>query len=385
MLDRVRRFFGGRSAAGVEAKGPLPREGPIVPANASLDQVIAAHRAFGAGPYGFGSGLGRAEVFSYGALMRCVTAMSGMLADLLTNPGTLQVLDEDGKLDRSRRALNTRDWLALAPGGPGVSAHTWWEDIITDLCLGNALAYRPAPGVLARLRVSDADIHPTESGVPVYFVTRANDFNQETMTLPPRRVFHARWGQMSGTDYKSQFFSTAPIIAVRVNSAQGKALDEEVVRRFGSPDGWKNDVVVSTAGAGQDIGAASATQAARFTKLVGLWSKNPAPLAYTDSMTAMVLKPKPAELQMAEQQEMAVLAAARIYGIPSIYLGLRVSEWGSGISQIRQMFWQAGLRPFAMRLLAPFNALLPRGRMFSLDPIEFMRGDLEATAPCWGF
>ena len=380
-----KRVAGWLDPSRLEARAAAPTEGPIVPAGASLDEIIAAHRAFGSGGYSFGSGA-EGVLFSWASLSRCITLMASILADAMTEPGSLIVLDADGQIIDNPRVKAIREWLAYHPAGDETAAHTWWEDFVTDLCVGNALCYRPIPGrrKLARLRVSTADVQPGNDGItPIYYAERADTHQGGIITLPRRRVIHARWGQVSGTDFKRQHFATAPIRALRRNSAIGQQLDEYVQRRFG-PTAWKEGAVLSSEVEG-GTASDSAGERQRLLKMGLLWGTKRAPFVWADRVNAQVIEPSVTDMDTAGQQEWAMLEAGRIFGIPGPFLGAQVAAWGSAMSQVREMFWKTGISPFAHRLLAPFSArLLKPGEQFAIDPFEFIRGDLTAMSALLG-
>ena len=382
LYQRFRDYF---RPGQVEARGAAPTDGPIVPSDASLDEIIAAHRAFGSGGYSFGAS-SEGILFSWPSLTRCITLMASVLADLMTEPGSLIVLDADGYIVDNPRVRALREWLAYHPAGDEVAAHTWWEDFVTDLMTGNALCYRPVPGrrKLTRLRVPGADVQPGSDGItPVYYVERADTYQGGIMTLPRRRVIHARWGQPSGTDFKRQYFATAPYRALRQSSAIGQQLDEYVMRRFG-PTGWKEGALLSSEVEG-NTGSDSAAERQRFLKMGVLWASKRAPFVWSNKVDGQVLEPSMTEMATREQQEWAMLEAGRIFGIPGPFLGAQVAAWGSAMAQVREMFWKTGVSPFAHRLLAPFSArLLKPGEQFSIDPVEFLRGDLTAMSSILG-
>lgn len=358
----------------------VPSQGYWVPADSRVDQVAGAYAAnldigtsymFG----GRGGGL-----FGWSALLSCVRLLSGVCAQLITTPGSLNVRKiTDGKTQRGGRHLAIREWLANAPDGRDSPAYNFWSDFTADLLLGNALAYRDGRDRLRRLRASTAEVDDS-SGAYIYRAEPVGAGEYGSIDLPRRRVIHARWPQVTGKQsVREDLFSSAPVIALRANTLIGQKLDAYIRYRFG-PGAWKSGAVIS-----QDFlsGTAGAGGSTKFIDLAAKWADTAGrEFAFPGKVGAMLLEPKMAEMQAREHRAAQVKDAGRIFGIPAHMLGEEAGAMAaSGIEQMSRVFWRTSAKSFVMAILSALSArLLPRSEQFVIDESEFLRGDAAATA-----
>lgn len=354
----------------------------VVPAESSIEEVLAAFRANQAGFAGLIGLQGNGEPTSFGPVLRCTDLISGLFAQLITTPGSLHIMGPDGKHATGPRWEEIIRWLAETPDGGKTPPFPWWQDISTDFCFGNGLAAKTGRRVLVRLRAATAGTVLTKDGDLVYSVQPFDDTvgRGEQWTLPRRSVIHARWAQTSTALSDSRrLFADAPLQVVRQASEDGRRMDAYIRFRFGR-GAWKDGVLLAL---GDDLAAGSGESGA-FIEMGKNWGKagsdKGSPFLWGAPVSGMRLEPTVGEMQTVEMRNQHVRTAGSIFGVPSPYLNEEVSAWGSGIEQLSRIFWRTSAQPKLMALLSPFSArLLPRGYSFGVDEAEYLRGDWEAT------
>ena len=132
LLTRARDAFSGGPPVSLGLSEPEPMtarqdtiegvDGPLqywpqfdfwVPADSSPAQVAAAYReneSLGTG-YMFGN---ESMLFGWAALLACTDLLANTVAQLMTAPGSLNIVDARGNHKRGGSALSTREWLAHA-------------------------------------------------------------------------------------------------------------------------------------------------------------------------------------------------------------------------------------------------------------------------------
>ena len=366
---------------------PGPQGDYLVPADSTLDQIIAARDLKDA----FGLVDANGYPIEWGPVLRCMELLAHVIADLITAAAGLMVLDEKGNLVGLEKRINTPfgrmtvgaliRLMVERPDGGRTAGFQWWADAVFDACSGNFLCL-PKNGALVRLRPSTAYVLLGSTGEYVYHVEPADDsfgFNQ-VWNEPRGKVIHARWPLHAGSrSPKRQLFSDAPVAAVRSATAIGQQVDAYIHHRFG-PNQWREGVAM---GKKEDFSPSGGKADKDFMESVMGWgvSERGVPFPWPKELVAVNLQHKMTDMQAGELRNQNVRAAGGIFGVPSPYLNEEVGSWGSGIEQMSRIFWRSSLKPKLRMLLAPFSLrLLPPGHQFVVDELEHVKGDWATTA-----
>ena len=355
-----------------------------LPSNYSYSQVAEAIENGSLAGFGslFYANIGGTVVeMRYPALMRCVTLISALGAQLITR-AQLKVMDlPTGKEVKTPEAENAVRLLQGRPDGL-FPAYTFIEGLMADLLLdGNAIvrAVRAGDRVtrLIRQAVTDAEIIQSTTKTPRY---RTRDWNQSPGPVHrshPRNIGHARWGSLirstGGSDGRSMF-ATPPLTLMRSALNVG-ALGEKYVAAY-----FEN-------------GANSAPYALAFQKLIQddqyaelmkrLRSRGlhePLVVGELGEHGSIIPLGMEAQRQGTQQlREFQVQEIARIYGVPAPLVGLALTSWGSGIEELGRMGWRFCARQHVDRLLVGLEyVLLEPGQRFKIDHTDVTRGSPES-------
>lgn len=330
----------------------------------------------------------RDTVISYGPLFRCVSLISGVIAQLLAD-GPVRVVDRDKRRVTGYRQRSLLDLVTESPDGGLTASSAWWEDYVSDLLLdGNAIAAPYwAPGAQPRamgwVRMSpwDADITGWESREPIYRLREAHGSASAEEYLPAREVIHSRWGQMRRAAYSSYGrtgFASSPVVILRPAMEVGIQADRYVAqyfRRGNQGGGVRSQMAVTY---DQML---TGKQLRDVKEQIERQMSDRGPMIIGGGGRAQPIKETPADGETGDLREYQVQELGRIYGVPPPLLGTNVTQWGSGIEQLARLFYRFGLRQHIMRVLAPFNLrLLPRGQRVEIDETQLLRGDMTQLA-----
>ena len=369
---------------GIEAKAqaaPLPQGDQLVPAQATLDQIIAAYRKGRAGIlslYALSGPGGEPALWS--AALRGFDIISNVVAQAITAPNSLQIVNMKGEHQSGQDWDNYRKWLAEAPDGGRMPPYQWWADYTYDFCTGNALAHKSSGRqVLVHDRAHTATVRRLANGGLTYEVEPIDGYfgYQDKRTVPMSRMCHARWAKGSlGAGERSDLFADAPMQVLRGASEFGRTIDAYIHEQF-TESGWKDKISFSK---DADI-YGGAGDSKEFIEAAIRWAESRGMFSWGEKVMAQYLQPLNREQMTVEMHSIAVRTTGNILGIPTPFLNEEVSAWGSGIEQMSRMFWRTSAKYKVEAILAPFSArLLPPGYRFVVDEAEYIRGDWDAAS-----
>ena len=362
--------------------------GWLVPAGATWSQILDYASGSGdAWPLDFyqaGLPLSRDLAVSYATLSRCVTLISGSVAQLVAG-GTLRVVDSDGRRVKTRRAQRVLDILGSSPDGGVTPAQQFIEDAVADYCLdGNALLVPDfsSDGMLARIRRMspwNSDLEYSNRGEGVYRMLPV-DGPSYVEYHAARDVIHVRWPRLlryGRSTSSREGFAQAPVRALRPALDIGIQGDRYIREWFGRGSRSKMHFNL-----GRNAGEQAHTvpQLREIKEWVLAQSQTGRPIV-TEDMTSASLDDTPQDAEALKLREFEVQEVGRYYGVPAPLLGMNVTQWGQGIEQLAKLFYRFGLRDHTARFLAPVGTrLLAPGNRLVADPTAFLAGDYDAMS-----
>ena len=361
--------------------------GHLVPAGTTISQIL--DYVSGSGDlwpldlYRAGLPLTRDIAVSYATLNRCVTVISGAIAQLIAG-GHVYVVDGTGRRRMSRRAERVVEVLRTSADGGEMQASSFIEDAVADYLLdGNALivASWSSDGRLEKLRRYspwDADVFYSEAGEAMYRLTPADGMHRVSEYHSARDLIHVRWPRMlryGNTRNTRVGFAMAPVIAMRPAleiGLQGDRYIRDWFRR-GAQSNLHIDYPLLP-----DEKAHSTEQRKDLREAIRKQLATRAPLV-TFGAKSTSIDDTPQDSSALALREYQVQEVGRYYGVPAPLLGVQVTDWGSGIEQLGKLFWRFGLQQHLFRFLAPLALrLLRSGDRFHVDTTELLRGDSES-------
>ena len=389
-MDLMNRFLAAMGlSASMGGEERDPSGGHLVPANTSWSQIL--DYAAGSGDSwpldfyqtGLGFSINRDVAVSYATLNRCVTLVSGGVAQLIAG-GHLCVVDANGRRRESRRANRIVELLSTSPDGGLTPSHSFIEDAVADYCLdGNTLI---VPGVssdglitrLRRMSAWDADITYTNDGMAVYRMVPA-DGPVRTEYAAARDVIHVRWPRLlrhggSRTAARGGF-ALAPVVALRPALDIGLQGDRYIREWFRQGSRSRLHVDFPVPEGARELVPEHRIQ---LRDWVREYTRTREPLV-TFGAKSSKIEDAPQDEEAKELREFQVQEVAKVFGVPAPLLGVDITDWGSGIEQLAKLFYRFGLRQHLDRFLAPFQTRLLRpGDRFWVDTTDLLRGDAEA-------
>ena len=379
-------YFKIEAAAPPGEARPNNNGGWLAPAGATVGQIL--DYVGGTGDmwpldfYRLGLPINRDAAVSYATLNRCVTLISGAVAQLVAG-GNLQVVDSEGRRRRSRRADRVVEVLSTSPDGGVTPAYSFIEDAAADYCLdGNALIVpsMSGDGMLGRLRrmsAWDADLAYSADGEGMYRLAPA-DGPYFTEHAAARDVIHVRWPRLlrhGRARSAREGFALAPVVALRPALDIGIQGDRYIREWFarGSKSKMHFDL-------GRQTGERPLTgdQRRQIRDWIVGQARSGRPII-TQDVTSSSVDDTPQDDQAGKLREFQVAEVARVFGVPAPLLGEQVTEWGAGIEQLAKLFYRFGARQHLERFLAPFaTRLLRNGDRFRIDTTDLLRGDADA-------
>ena len=367
--------LGPQSAPAETGDGPAPA-GPdrFVPAAVSWSQIL--DYAAGAGDdwpfdlYSAGVGGGGTAV-RYAALFRVLTLISGTVAQLVCAPGSLRVIDRDGR--RVRRFDRVADLLAVSPDGGNTPSSHLIEDAVSDYLIRGTsyiVARRGFMGEKSLERMLSGD-HTVYYGREGGAMLRLRRLDGTTEAVARRDVAVVRWPRLIAGD---RIEGASPLTAIRPALDIGIQGDRYIREWFRS--GAKSRLHLDY---DPEIARVSA-QRDEIRKSVELYtmSRTRQPLV-TFGGTSAAITDTPQDRAASVLREFQVREIGRVYGVPAPLIGEQVTEWGKGIEQLARLYWRFGARTHLDRLLLPLShLLLPPGHFLACDHHELIAGDTEA-------
>ena len=96
----------------------------------------------------------------------------------------------------------------------------------------------------------------------------------------------------------------------------------------------------------------------------------------TQGAQSTQLTAEPMSQSMEDLRTFQVQEVSRIYGLPSLIVGLEIVNWNQGVETLAKIAYRFGFRPHLDRFLSVFaNRLLRRGERFLPDTHDLLRGD----------
>ena len=332
---------------------------------------------------GNGKVLTRDLAIAYATMFRCVSLVSGTVAELLST--SAHVRDYDGTEIKSRHARAVLDLLRESPDGE-IAAMSWLEDYVSDYCLdGNAISVlERGVGDMIPRRMWLADPwsarawRPASSSPMVYHVRR--DPGDAYEMAAPVNVPHARWPRMAGRyaveRNRGRFFARPPIQTLGGALNIGLETDKWV-RQFFDVD---NGGVRSNLAIVHNDWPDEKTQKG-IRKALVRFARSRLPLLLFGGANVENFGTSPQDADALKLREFQVREIGRMFGVPAPLLGENVTQWGQGIEQLARLFWRFGLRHHLGRCNAALSfRMLPRGQRIAVDETQLLRGDTAAIA-----
>ena len=370
------------------AEGSGSEGGYLVPAGTTISQILDyVHGSGDLWPldmYKAGLPVNRDIAVSYATLNRCVTVISGAIAQLIAG-GHLSVVDGNGRRRLSRRADRVLEVLRTSADGGSLQMSSFLEDAVADYLLDGNSIMSPTwtmDGRLEKLRRFspwDADVTYTRAGEPVYRVTPADGMNRISENIAGLDIIHARWPRMlryGNTRTTRVGFAMAPVVAMRPALDIGLQGDRYIRDWFnrGAQSNLHIDFPLL-----DNEKRHTEDQRTDLRKAIRQHSRTRSPLV-TFGAKSTKIDDTPQDSQARELREYQVQEVGRYYGVPAPLLGVQVTEWGSGIEQLGKLFWRFGLQQHLFRFLSPLALrLLRSGDRFHVDTTDLLRGDAEGV------
>ena len=357
----------------------------FVPSQANLAQL--EQYALDGGTFdqgGFGLGVGGAVLpYRSPVLMRCITLLSALMAQLITRGGLRVVEIATGRTASANTASAPGRAMQLLTESPDGVQHAYGfvEACAADLLLyGNALIRvgrgMSLPASLHRQAIADAGTSVTTAGDDFTFYTR--DWLEPSGTARPiarREMVHAYWGALlppvSQVGLGRAFLALPPVRLLYRPVRVGFEGEGYVLEYFLSGAG-QAPYTISYPGKMTSDQKMEASE--RFYKRRG---RRPVVLGQNARVTP--LRGEPQGAGTLSLREFQVSEVARFYGIPAPLVGQAASTWGSGIAELGRFAYRFGLQQHLDRFLSALSQrLLPRGYAFEIDPISIVRADPAA-------
>ena len=369
---------GGRGAS-ADGAGP---GGWLVPASSDwgqiLDAQIGGFQPLWVGGLG-GQYMSRELAASYATVFRCVTLLSAMIADLISQ--SARVVDRDGRTIKTRTAHAVLDLLRESPDGM-LSAYQWIEDYATDYLMdGNALGVVERGGgrpIKIRLQQPwDSDVESTEFG---YVYHSRDDGGAARETTAALNMCHARWPRIGsrGSDSRRRFFALAPILVLQNSIGTGISADQWIRGYFATNGngGYKGGVSINY----EEV--PDPEQQERVVESIRQYMASQNPLVTFGKAAVNSLKDSPQDADALKLREYQVRdIGTRLYGCPAPILGENVTQWGSGIEQLARLLYRFGGKHHLQRVMTALGQrLLPRGQGFAINELLINSGDLKTLS-----
>ena len=354
----------------------------LSPANLTVANLIKYFGMSGdSSALGYYTLSGGGSLFSYPTFARCVEFISGNIANLMSDPESLMVLDTEGRLSNSRRSKQVSELLTHS-ADQETSAYEWIEGFAADYVVnGNALARierRPdgIPFRLIRLRPDGAHTSDTENGV----VYRAMEWDSDRqVVVADRDIIHVKWpstltrGWTSSSDRNR--FAPAPATLLRPATEIGLASDE-YIRSYFSYGGNKSDIAI--------VWGPELNESQYETYKKRLQEKRPRePMILSGGPEVKSLQSTAQSSDTAQLREFQIREVARYFGVPPAALGEgSTDKAATKAEEIGRIAWRFGLQQHINRFLyAMTYKMLAKGERLDVDPIHLVRGDPASMAP----
>ena len=323
---------------------------------------------------------GGGALFKYPTFARCVYFIAGSIANLMSDPESLMVLDTEGRLARSRRSKYVADLLTYS-ADQETSSYEWIESFASDYVVnGNALARVDrrddgTPYRLVRLRSDGAETMDTPNGV----VYRANEITTDRQVMVPEAdIIHVKWPMAITSNWSGgsrSRFAPSPVTLLRPATEVGLASDE-YIRAWFSYGGNKSDQAI--------VWTQHLDDSAYETYKKRLKEKKPRePMILSGGPDVKSLQTSAQNSDTAQLREFQIREVARYFGVPPSVLGEgSTDKAATKAEEIGRIAWRFGLQQHINRFLYAMSyKMLAKGERLDVDPIHLVRGDPASMAP----
>lgn len=334
---------------------------------------------------------GREGALALSSVWRCVNLLSGRIANLIHED--LTIINEDGTLATDEYSKSILKLIKCRPN-TYQTGRQLITDYVTALLLdGNALMriVRPIresgtrpPLELEQMDGLDALMHQsigparedyTYTALPYHTFGKA-----VTTRIDSKDVAHARWpltgGGLNSTTGRT-VFSPPPAIILRAVMNTSRRADMVVDEYFGDDKGGLLNklAIVYEQPMPQDQWdlVAQNIRTAQNTRQ---------PLVLGGKPKIERLNDTPQDAELAKLREYQVAEIARVYGVPTVLLGINITGWGSGIESLTKLYYEFGERLYLKEILTALESkLLPpdSGTRFKIHETDAVKTD-AATA-----
>ena len=329
---------------------------------------------------------GVAVPFQHPTLVRCLTLISGVSAQLVTGGG-LSVVD---RATRSAAAPpeGVMELLSVSPDGE-TPASVFVEQTMHDLLTTSNMLVRIERGVngvprkLIRQSMVDADVVVTRNGK--VYRTRDWDGRSSVRDNSGYDMIHSMVGSLrpatshGGGVYSGSWeYLATPLLTLLRPALEVGVLGEQFVRDFFKGGANSAPFVVL-----YEASLEKEKRAELQAYLASRKGRDPLIMGGTGAAPPTVVPMHPAPqrrdtLDLRQHQDREV---ARVYGLPGPLVGVDTSTWGAGIAALGKLGYRFGIKQWIDRWLAGMErALLPDGLAFRIDPTDVTRDDLSETS-----
>ena len=364
---------------------------PLVPSQASyaqLEQLAAAGLiSQGLGLFTVSVGGAVTVPFRHPVLLRCITLISGVAAQLITEGGLDVVDTETGRRSPARDVLRL---LTRSPDGRQ-SARVFVQQMMHDLlttsnCIARVERVNGRVTRLVRQSMVDAQVERDRFGRLVFKTQDWDAMPGQRNDLSDYDIVHsavgslrpstAQGGGLYGGDWQ---YLSIPLLTLMRPAIEVGLSGEQYVREFFQ--GGANQVpYVVTYEQSLDKDKREDLR----TYLRSLKGREPLIMGGTgeDRPAVTPLQPMPQRRDTLDLRLHQDREVARVYGIPAPLVGVETATWGAGIAELGRFGWRFGIKLWVGDLLAGFaHSLLEPGQAFQVDPVELVRGSPEQVAP----
>ena len=355
-----------------------PGETALVPTALSVRDVYANASRGGplSGLYSFSIGGSRTSALQFATLYRCITLVSSLGAQLITD-GSLRVVDRStGEVIDTTETRRIINMISSTPDG-NTNGHTFFEDCFVDLCLsGNCLigVNRVAGSArsLTRLNPDLASTTTGDDGSVLYSVVLSGNTGGPSTQVSSLDIIHARFPVTGAAPNGRDHFAAPVITALRPALEIGLAGDE-YLRKHLMAGGAASNMIVSYE---ENMSADNLEKSNK--RLQGMLTKGPSPIVLGNKANVSFSANNPGD---ADSRAFQVVEIARVFGIPPAIIGQESTAFGAAIESLSKGFYKFGMRQHVDRLIrAAEIRLLTADQRFEIDPTSLIRGDADATS-----
>ena len=318
----------------------------------------------------------REEALKIPALFRCVSMLSGMIAQLFTENISIQKSGTKENADDLHRELI--DGFRHSLDGGLTSSHSLMEacsvDYFTD---GNTLIWAKfdpdGTPDFERLEPQEASYDETTG---IYNAVRGGSPNKESVEVHESEVIHISWGltTLDEEDERGPKFAVPPIKALAPALAAARAAGLNVLRKLLSSRQHLLHFIPE-----EDQEQDRITEIANTMDAQARGTKGG--LAIAESGTLGVVKDPYQSPEMLALRQWIVREIARAYGVQAVHLQEEGPNWGRSMEESQKIFFQTGLRRHVNAFIAEMSLrLLEKGYRFKVNYFDIIKGNVTDVA-----